>query len=59
MLPFRALGQARLHGKFDRIQILTIEDLFDGKRPHIPWVDPSVFKKTRREKTEQQSELDL
>ncbi|MFY9699036.1 MAG: hypothetical protein WAK34_12090 [Rhodoplanes sp.] len=48
-----------MHGKFDRIQILTIEDLFDGKRPHIPWVDPSVFKKTRREKTEQQSELDL
>lgn len=51
--------ESPLHGKFERIQILTIEDLFDGKRPHIPWVDPSVFKKARREKTEDQSELDL
>jgi site-specific DNA-methyltransferase (adenine-specific) len=51
--------ESPLHGKFERIQILTIEDLFDGKRPHIPWVDPSVFKKARREKTEHQSELDL
>jgi site-specific DNA-methyltransferase (adenine-specific) len=45
--------------KFERIQILTIEDLFEGKRPHIPWVDPSVFRKARREKTEHQNELDL
>lgn len=51
--------ESPLHGKFERIQILTIDDLFDGKRPHIPWVDPSVFRKARREKTEQQSELDL
>lgn len=51
--------ESPLHGKFERIQILTIDDLFDGKRPHIPWVDPSVFRKARREKTEHQSELDL
>lgn len=53
------LYESPMHGKFERIQILTIEDLFDGKRPHIPWVDPSVFKKARREKTEKQTELDL
>lgn len=46
-------------GDFPRIQILTIEDLFAGKQPHLPWVDPSVFKKAKRENTEKQSKLDL
>jgi site-specific DNA-methyltransferase (adenine-specific) len=35
---------------FSRIQILTIEDVFAGKRPHLPYVDPSVFRKAKREK---------
>lgn len=35
---------------FPRVQILTIEDLFDGKRPEMPWLDPSVFKKAKQEK---------
>lgn len=47
------------YGKYEKIQILTVEDLFDGKRPHMPWVDPSVFKKAKREKTEKQNEMDL
>ena len=47
------------YGKYEKIQILTVEDLFDGKRPHMPWVDPSVFKKAKREKTEHQGDLDL
>lgn len=47
------------YGKFEKIQILTVEDLFDGKRPHMPWVDASVFKKAKREKTEKQGDLDL
>ncbi|ABD89677.1 site-specific DNA-methyltransferase [Rhodopseudomonas palustris] len=51
--------ESPLHGKFEKIQILTIEDLFDGKRPHIPWVDPSVFRKAKRENLEKQSTLDL
>ena len=51
--------ESPLHGKFEKIQILTVEDLFDGKRPHLPWIDPSVFKKAKREKTEHQSELDV
>jgi site-specific DNA-methyltransferase (adenine-specific) len=47
------------YGKYEKIQILTVEDLFDGKKPHMPWVDPSVFKKAKRETTEKQSEMDL
>ncbi len=47
------------HGKYEKIQILTVEDLFEGKRVHMPWVDSSVFKKAKREKTEKQDELDL
>jgi site-specific DNA-methyltransferase (adenine-specific) len=45
--------------RFEKIQILTVEDLFDGKRPHMPWIDPSVFKKARRENTEKQGEMEL
>ena len=47
------------YGKYEKIQILTVEDLFDGKKPHMPWVDPSVFKKAKRETTEKQSEMEL
>lgn len=38
-------------GDFPRIQILTIEDLFEGRKPHLPWIDSAVFKKSKREKT--------
>jgi DNA modification methylase len=38
-------------GDFPRIQILTIEDLFDGRKAQLPWIDPTVFKKAKREKT--------
>jgi len=48
-----------MHGKFEKIQILTIEDLFAGKGPHLPWIDPSVFRKARRETTTSQGALDL
>jgi site-specific DNA-methyltransferase (adenine-specific) len=37
------------YGKFAKIQILTIEDLFAGKKPHMPWLDPTAFKKAARE----------
>jgi len=53
------LYESPMHGKFAKIQILTVEELFEGKRPHIPWVDPSVFKKAKREETEKQNKLDL
>jgi site-specific DNA-methyltransferase (adenine-specific) len=36
-------------GDFPRIQIMTIEDLFDGRKPHLPWIDSTVFRKSKRE----------
>ncbi len=37
------------YGKFPKIQILTIADLFAGKKPLMPWLDPTTFKKAARE----------
>ncbi|MEI2781250.1 MAG: hypothetical protein V9H25_08280 [Candidatus Competibacter sp.] len=34
------------YGKFPKIQILIIEDLFAGKKPRMPWLDPAAFKKS-------------
>jgi hypothetical protein len=36
-------------GKFARLQIITIEDLFAGKKPAMPPQDPATFKKAARE----------
>jgi site-specific DNA-methyltransferase (adenine-specific) len=44
-------------GKYQKIQILTIEELFAGKKPDIPLVDPSVFRKAAVELNEKQNEL--
>jgi site-specific DNA-methyltransferase (adenine-specific) len=38
-----------LYGKYSKIQILTIRELFEGKQPNIPLVDPSAFKKAPKE----------
>ncbi len=38
-----------LYGKYPKIQVLTIQELFDGKQPNIPLVDPSAFKKAPKE----------
>lgn len=38
-----------LHAKVPHIQILTIDDLFRGHRPDIPFIDASVFRKAKRE----------
>lgn len=53
------VGERGVTRKHPRIQILTIEDLFDGKRPDLPWVDSSVFRKAKREATSEQKTLDL
>ncbi len=37
------------YGKFPKLQILTIEELFEGKQPKMPWTDPAAFKKAPRE----------
>jgi hypothetical protein len=36
-------------GKFARLQILTIEDLFTGVKPAMPPQDPAAFKRAARE----------
>ena len=40
-----------------RLQILTLAELFQGKRPDIPWVDASVLKSAKREDTSKQGSL--
>ncbi len=44
-------------GSFPKIQIVTIADLFDGKPPKLPMVDPSAFKKAKREVTAAQYDM--
>jgi DNA modification methylase len=51
------LYKTEMLGDFPRIQVLTIDDLFLGERPRLPWVDPSVFKKAKRENTHKQEDL--
>lgn len=43
--------------KHPRLQILTLAELFKGKRPDIPWVDASVLKSAKREDTSKQGKL--
>lgn len=44
-------------GKYPKIQILTIAELFEGKKPNIPLVDASVFRKAAEEPTTRQETL--
>lgn len=46
-----------LYGKYPKIQILTIRELFDGKQPNIPLIDSSAFKKAPKEKQGHQDPL--
>jgi site-specific DNA-methyltransferase (adenine-specific) len=39
------------HGEFPKIQILTVRELMEGKKPLLPWRDPTIFKKVAREET--------
>ena len=43
--------------KHPRLQILTLAELFQNKRPDIPWVDASVLKSAKREDTGKQGSL--
>lgn len=45
------------HGRFPKLQILTIAELFNGKRPALPWLDPRAFKKAPREVVDRQAKL--
>ncbi len=46
-------------GKFARLQILTIEDPFAGKKPAMPPEDPAAFRRAGRveDKTRQQKPI--
>jgi hypothetical protein len=45
-------------GKFARLQIITIEDLFAGTKPAMPPEDPAAVKRAAREEDEtRQGEL--
>jgi len=46
-----------LYGKYPKIQILTIEDLFAGKKPNIPLVDSASFRKAAKENLDEQPDL--
>jgi len=36
-------------GRFRKLQILTIDELLNGKRPEMPFIDSTAFKRARRE----------
>jgi hypothetical protein len=36
--------------KFNKIQIITVDDLLDYKDPILPYVEHTTFKKAEREK---------
>jgi hypothetical protein len=40
-------GTVGMHGnRYPLVQILTVEDILKGKKPHLPLIDPTVgFKK--------------
>src|ERR1039458_8360948 len=46
-----------LYGKYPKIQILTLAEMFEGKQPDIPLVDPTFFKKAAKEVAESQDDL--
>ena len=43
--------------KHARLQIITLAELFQNKRPDIPWVDTSNHKKAKREESAKQGSL--
>jgi hypothetical protein len=45
------------YGEYPKIQILTVEQLFAGQRPEMPWIDPTVFRKAKREMKGSQEKL--
>jgi site-specific DNA-methyltransferase (adenine-specific) len=42
---------------YPRLQIITLAELFQGKKPDIPFVDPSSIKRAKREDMSQQATL--
>jgi NACHT-associated inactive restriction endonuclease len=49
--------RSEAQGDFAKIQIVTVEELLGGKKPHLPWVAPDVFKRAKREMKGTQEKL--
>jgi site-specific DNA-methyltransferase (adenine-specific) len=49
--------ETAFHGKVPKIQILSIADLFQGKKPQIPFIDPTTFRRAQPEPTAEQGRL--
>ena len=47
------------HGRFPKIQILTIADLFAHQKPHLPWIAPSSKRAKREQGADKQMGLDV
>ena len=49
------------YGKYPKLQIFTIEELLSGKKPQLPLLDPTAFKKAAKEDLSgsKQTDLDL
>jgi site-specific DNA-methyltransferase (adenine-specific) len=48
------------HGRFRKLQIITIDQMLTGHRPEMPFIDSTAFKRAKREETGgKQSELDF
>jgi site-specific DNA-methyltransferase (adenine-specific) len=45
------------YGKFPKIQLLKIAELFAGKQPQLPWRDQDAFRKAAREPAARQDSL--
>ena len=45
------------YGKFPRLQILTIAELFAGRKPQIPFGHSEGFRKAAKEASEAQAQL--
>ena len=44
-------------GKFPKLQIITVQDLFEGKRPQIPFGHTEGYKKAAKETKNDQAKL--
>ena len=42
---------------YPRLQIITLRELFEGKKPAIPFVDPAIVKRAKREEIGRQESL--
>jgi len=47
------------HGRFPKIQILTIADLFAHQKPHLPWIAPSSKRAKREQGADRQMGMDV